>query len=115
MFRGFLETLQFATDGTLRFVHFCGGQPICFVGLARTAGADLLFASPQIFPELFGGALTAHFRLCLDRLFAALLAGFGLFIHANRISRIRADPKGPLRQSTRSWNLRLALAAKLWQ
>lgn len=86
MFRGFIDTLQFATDGTLRFVHFCGGQSICFVGLAGTAGADLLFASPQIFPELFGGALAAQFRLCLDRLFTALLAGFGLVVHVSRIS-----------------------------
>jgi len=82
VFRGFLGTLQFVTDGTLRFVHFCGGQSICFVGLPGTAGADLLFASAQIFPQLVGGALTAQFRLCLDRLFAALLAGFGLFAHA---------------------------------
>lgn len=86
MFRGFIETLQFATDGTLRFVHFCGGQSICFVGLARTARADLLFASPQIFPELFGGAVAAQFRLRFDRLFAALLAGFGLFIHATGLA-----------------------------
>lgn len=115
MFRGFIETLQFATDGTLRFVQFCGGQPICFIGLARTAGADLLFASPQIFSELFGGALAAQFRLCLDRLFAALLAGFGLFIHATGLAEFAPIQKALASQSTRSWNLRLALAAKLWQ
>lgn len=115
MFRGFLDTLQFATDGTLRFVQFCGGQPICFVGLAGTAGSDLLFASPQIFPELFGGAFTAQFRLCLDRLFAALLAGFGLFIHATGLAEFAPIQKSLACQSTRSWNLLLALAVKLWQ
>ena len=100
MFRGFIETLQFATDGTLRFVHFCGGQPICFVGLAGTAGAHLLFAPPQIFPELFGGALAAQFRLCLDRLFAALLAGFGLFIHATGLAEFAPIQKA-LRRNRR--------------
>ncbi|MGO7624551.1 hypothetical protein ACC687_42495, partial [Rhizobium ruizarguesonis] len=55
-------------------------------GSARTAGADLLFASPQIFPEIFGGALAAQFRLRFDSLFAALLAGFGLFIHATGLA-----------------------------
>lgn len=86
MFRGFLKTLQFVPDGTLRFVQFCGGQSICFVSLPGTAGAHLLFASPKIFPQLVGGALAAQFRLCLDRLFAALLAGFGLFAHATGVA-----------------------------
>ena len=86
MFRGFPRTLQFVTDGTLRFVHFCGGQSICFVGLPGTAGAHLLFASPKIFPQLVGGPLAAQFRLCLDCLLAALLAGFGLFTHATGLA-----------------------------
>lgn len=115
MFRGFLKRLQFVPDGTLRFVHFYGGQPICFVGLAGAAGAHLLFASAEIFPELFGGALAAQFRLCLDRLFAALLAGFGLVVHVTELTEFAPIQKSPASQSTRSWNLLLALAVKLWQ
>lgn len=102
-------------DGTLRFVHFCGGQPICFVGLAGTAGAHLLFASAEIFPEFFGGTLAAQFRLCLDCLFAALLAGFGLVVHVTGLAEFAPIQKALASQSTRSWNLRLALVVKLWQ
>ncbi|MBB3649399.1 hypothetical protein FHX14_005635 [Rhizobium sp. BK619] len=115
MFKGFFATLQLTADGTLRFVHFCGRQSICFVGLARTAGAHLLFAFRKIFSEFFGGALAAQFRLGLDRLFAALLAGFGLVVHVTGLAEFAPIQKALASQSTRSWNLLLALAAKLWQ
>lgn len=51
-------------DRTLRFVHFCGGQPIRLIGFAGAARAALLFSPAQIFTQLQRRALTSGF--CCD-------------------------------------------------
>jgi len=93
VFRGFIDTLQFATDGTLRFVHFCGRQSICLVGLAGTARTRLLFAAGKIFPQFFRGPIAAQFGLLFDRVFAALAGIFSVFGHVSWLTRIRGNPK----------------------
>jgi hypothetical protein len=93
VFRRNPRRLQFEADGTLRFVHFCGRQPICLIRLAGTAGARLLFAAREVFPQFFRGPVTTQFRLLFDRGFAAVLRVFSVFGHAKWLIRIRGNPK----------------------
>jgi hypothetical protein len=93
VFRRNPRRLQFEADGTLRFVHFCGRQPICLVGLPGTAGARLLFAAPSfpaIFPRPGRGAVSPAASIAALRPFWAVFSVFG---HGTWLIRIRANPK----------------------
>jgi hypothetical protein len=115
VFRRNPRKLQFEADGTLRFVHFCGRQPICLIGLPGSPGARLLLAARQVFPQFFGGPIAAQFRLLLDRGFAALLRCFQCLRSCFMAYPNSRQTKSANVNLKRRWKLRLALAPKLWQ
>ncbi|MGO7508307.1 hypothetical protein ACC686_36560, partial [Rhizobium johnstonii] len=74
------------TNGVLYHLATAAGPGPVRAGWLNRENGGLL-------PQLFGGTVAAQFRLRFDRLFAALLAGFGLFIHATGLAEFEPIQK----------------------
>jgi hypothetical protein len=109
------NTLQFAAERTLRFVHFCGRKPTCRIRLPSTACPRLVLAAGEIFTKLFGGALPAQFRVLLDHGLAALYGFFGIVVHVPCLADSARCKKSRPVNTCEVGILRLALSKKLWQ